>query len=178
MQVYMVHQERSYGRVVLMWIFENWARSLPKSDQWAWIKWLKNYRNWGTHNINNEKSYLFGYNTVCFFESQPMFRRSIGPISWRSKNKPSFTTCFMLLVARVNIRLSWWRKYIPPKRRLTLNALQCLITHKINVLILKKVKKIFFFPPKFETIPLALKYEPVSWNGGTYTEGPRQSSSG
>jgi hypothetical protein len=75
------------------------------------------------------KSHISWDTTPCGSLKVNRFRRNIGPIFSRSKNKPSFATCFMLLLAWIIFRPYRWRGYIPPKRRLTFNALQCNLLH-------------------------------------------------
>jgi hypothetical protein len=62
-------------------------------------------------------------------KSQPMFQRNKLPPSSGSKNKPSKPLpCHLLsrwYLAQLTLRPWRWRRYVPPKRRLTFNGIHC-----------------------------------------------------
>jgi hypothetical protein len=75
--------------------------------------------------ISNERHCLLLYDAVYSVESQPTFRRNISPPF------SLLATCFHAgFLLNFFLRRWRWRRYVPPKRRLTFNGLHIVISHR------------------------------------------------
>jgi hypothetical protein len=96
----------------LMYDIEDWGSTLLRniSKHVDDVGCTGHGRIWGSHSGGYEEYYLLGYKAI---ESQSTFRRNISPPS----SAFHLLSCWFL--AELILRPWRWRRYVPPKRRLT-----------------------------------------------------------
>lgn len=79
---------------------------------------------WCSHSSDYEGFALLDNNKCTFRREMPLASTVSEYNPSRQQARTLLPTCFILVLVRFNL-LNWrWRKYVPPKRQLTLNVLQ------------------------------------------------------